>query len=162
MHFYVLLGKELSVQGPRPRLQLLSAAVTVSTQLPNTQWLLGVPEVTAEPRGLSGLSHAAGTGKRWAWNQKVRARASAAITSPGTQGQDEGPQPSHPESEGLHTPLCSPHKPKQAKVPWKISRAVPLVGVFLIFPWEKQKRREKSLEGLSTLEPAGGKGRDVG
>lgn len=62
MHFYVLLGKELSVQGPRARLQLLSAAVTVSTQLPNTQWLLGVPEVTAEPRGLSGLSHAAGTG----------------------------------------------------------------------------------------------------
>lgn len=65
MHFCVLLGKELSVQGPTARLQLLLAAVTVSAQLPNTQWLLGVPEVTAEPRGLSGLSHTAGTGKPW-------------------------------------------------------------------------------------------------
>lgn len=61
----VLLGKEeLSVQGPRARLRLLSAAVTVSAQLPNTQWLLGVPEVTAEPRGLSGLSQVAGRRKK--------------------------------------------------------------------------------------------------
>ena len=79
VHFCVLLGKELSVQGPRARLQLLSAAVVVSAQLPNTQWLLGVPEVTAEPRGVSGLSQVAGRRKKeertlWTvsqlWSQK--------------------------------------------------------------------------------------------
>lgn len=76
----MLLGKEeLSGQGPRARLQLLSAAVIISAQLPNTQWLLGVPEVTAEPRGLSELSQEARRRKKeernlWKvsqlWNQK--------------------------------------------------------------------------------------------